>query len=431
MKFFLLTILLFFAALNADHLKQLIHYWDSEQFALLEKVKEKESIAIELGATSAVNTLWFAANFYHVVAAESDPALHALLQTNLKDVENVSICPLPIAAISQGSKALTFKQFLFDYVYRINHLKEHKIAFIRCDMGGAEENILEDILHFAYYNKAKVQIAFHLDCWTSHRLADFRYLFNFFKTNIPISELLRNPTASILFEPLEDAGLMVKKNMPVFIIGYNQVTYIKNMVNQLEKYTSDITVIDNKSFFQPLRDYYEKEFKYTLLRQNANYGCWVWNRPEIQKLAGDLFILTDPDLRFNPKLPDDFIEQLLAVSNYFEANRVGFALLIDADDIRTDVFLYGKSIKQWERRFWRERLIYPPDPALELYDADIDTTFCLINKRHREGRIRVAGDFTCVHIPWHKGFEKDLSEGEFTSYQKGNNSTNFWGSNSR
>jgi len=60
------------------------------------------------------------------------------------------------------------------------------------------------------------------------------------------------------------------------------------------------------------------------------------------------------------------------------------------------------SIYDWEKRFWKNKI---DDPDYELYEADIDTTFCLINKRNLYAtagiQIRVAGDFTAKHIPWY------------------------------
>ena len=50
--------------------------------------------------------------------------------------------------------------------------------------------------------------------------------------------------------------------MTVVIISYNQYTYVSKMVKQLEKYTNDIVIIDNKSSFPLLLDYYENDYKY-------------------------------------------------------------------------------------------------------------------------------------------------------------------------
>jgi FkbM family methyltransferase len=435
--------------------------WEKETFEVFEQCKNDQGIAIDIGAWIGTTAIWLSKNFYHVLAIEADKVSVSCLEKNLKASEctNVTLCPNAISDQSQkiifgprGSalnesiscikkesnsekdyiiKSFTFKQILYDNIFNDENLNSRKISFIKCDIEGGEERIIEDILHFAYYNNCPAYISFHLDWWNNKNIARFENLFEFFSTNCPeqnISQYIRkNPFASILFKPRENAGILIKDNLPCVIIGYNLVTYIRNMVKQLEKHTSDIIIIDNKSDFQPLLDYYDKEFKYTLLKMDKNYGHNVYRRDPIQKLVGDLHILTDPDLQFNPRLPQSFIRDLINISNYFQANRVGFALLIQADDIRTDAKLWGQvSIKEWESQFWAHKLYYPPNPQLELYSAPMDTTFCLINRRFSGNSIRVAGDYTCKHLPWHINFQNQLEPYEYENYLKNNKATTWF-----
>ena len=58
----------------------------------------------------------------------------------------------------------------------------------------------------------------------------------------------------------------------------------------------------------------------------------------------------------------------------------------------------GCTIYDWEIRFWHNKI---DDPVYEIYNSGIDTTFHLINKKFNGGSIRVAGNFTCKHIPWY------------------------------
>jgi hypothetical protein len=156
------------------------------------------------------------------------------------------------------------------------------------------------------------------------------------------------------------------------------------------------------------------------LKQRANLGPYVYISDRIRKISGEIYILTDPDLKFNLQLPNDFIDNLVEISNYFQTGRVGFALFADSDDIRTDPTAKGVTIREWEKQFWRDRLDYPPHPEMELYRADVDTTFCLVNLRLPNHPIRVGGAYTCFHIPWHKNFHKQLMEGEYESYLRNN-----------
>jgi hypothetical protein len=211
--------------------------------------------------------------------------------------------------------------------------------------------------------------------------------------------------------------------MTAVIIGFNQYTYIKNMVKQLEKYTNDIVIIDNNSTFPELLKYYENDYKYNLIKMDKNYGHKVYEKPFMEYIIGDIYFLTDPDLEFNKNLPDNFIQKMIDISTYYEAEKVGFALLIDSDDIRNDIKSFGKSIIDFEKQYWMCKFYYPNH---ELYSAAIDTTFCLINKQNKGGHYRIAGDYICKHLPWHKDFEKQLLKGEYEYYMKNNISTNYW-----
>jgi FkbM family methyltransferase len=444
--------------------KGIFKNWENDTFEVFDKVKNKESIAIDVGAWIGTTAIWLSNNFYHVIAVEPDNVSLFCLQQNLvaSKCNNVTICDRPVLdrtrdvvfgprgkVLNQSisyvkeaanhpqdyiKKSITFKQLIHDYVYNDPSLAQHKVSFIKCDIEGGEEAIMEDILHFAYNNRCKVYMSFHHDWWTSKRIDDYAYLFDYFHTSPAVTDVVshvkRHPFCSLLLIPKHKANRLplVKKNMPAVIIGYNQLTYIRNMVKQLERYTSDIVVVDNHSTYQPLLDYYDKEFGYTLLRRQQNEGHEVYQSKPIQSLVGDLYVLTDPDLRFNPQLPQNFIQTLLALSNNFEAHKVGFALNIARQDLRTDVNYFGKSIKTWESQFWKNSLKYSKDPKLELYSAAIDTTFCLVNKRFASGgiSIRVAGDYTCDHLPWYKNFQNELAPGEYEFYLENNRSSNWF-----
>jgi hypothetical protein len=213
--------------------------------------------------------------------------------------------------------------------------------------------------------------------------------------------------------------------MSIVIIGYNQYTYISKMVKQLEKLTNDIIIIDNMSNYTPLLNYYSTEYKYTLLKMDKNYGHKVYENNFITELLGNVFIITDPDLKFNDNLPSNCIEQIISVSNMYQARQVGFALLIDTDDIRPGLSYGGMTLKEWEGRFWKQKLNHP---TLELYSAAIDTTFNLINFKYGTNclSIRIGGNYICKHLPWHNNFYLELLNDEYDQYLLNNKSTNFW-----
>lgn len=213
-------------------------------------------------------------------------------------------------------------------------------------------------------------------------------------------------------------------DIPVFIISYNQYTFVKSMVEQLQPYTTNIYVIDNKSTYEPLIEYL-KEIdgnKASVLWMPENYGHKVYERDEIIALGGEKYIVTDPDLLLNPNLPPNFIEILAELSDKYKTNKIGFALDI-TENINVKKKYNGKTLPEHESSYWSQPV---PDPNYTLYRADIDTTFALINKKYYvkgalDNSIRVAGDFTCKHRPWLNDWETDLEPGELDHYLNANN----------
>jgi hypothetical protein len=126
------------------------------------------------------------------------------------------------------------------------------------------------------------------------------------------------------------------------------------------------------------------------------------NNTDVYNALPDRFILTDPDLQFNSRLPADFVDVLVQLSKKYGAHAVGFALDISdgADMFQDTDYFAGQSITEWESQFWHHRI---HDDAFELYHAAIDTTFILLTKNASNPglHIRVAGGFTARHLPWY------------------------------
>ena len=211
-------------------------------------------------------------------------------------------------------------------------------------------------------------------------------------------------------------------DVPILIISYNNPTYVKCMVDQIRRYTTNFYVIDNLSTFSPHLEYLASIEKH-VIRMDKNYGHSVYYEPRVWNLSGDKFIITDPDLLLNPNMPSNFIEILSQLSDEYNVNKVGLALDISGD-IRKDFRLKsGETIVEWESQFWTRRI---PHATYELYDAALDTTLCLFNKRiPGYSAIRVAGDFTCMHRPWYTHWETTLLPGELDAYRVGNVSSNY------
>ena len=193
--------------------------------------------------------------------------------------------------------------------------------------------------------------------------------------------------------------------IPIVIISWNCLTFIKKLIDQLKRYPNPIILLDNKSSYKPLLDYY-KEIKRELKDKieirllKENYGSNVYLK---LKNLPKIFILTDPDIEINENMPLNFAEILLGLSNKYKVYKVGLALDLKdkADFIRCGE--EGNPLYEYQLKYWRDRIA----SDYELYHAPVDTTFCLVNSKYKEDNptmpaIRIAGDFTARHLPWYK-----------------------------
>lgn len=191
--------------------------------------------------------------------------------------------------------------------------------------------------------------------------------------------------------------------IPVIVICYNNYKYVMNTVAQLEQYGAEIIILNNNSTCEETVQYL-KTLRHTVIWKEENIGPWIEPHvnSDIYDILPEKFIITDPDLEFHPELPANFIEILSELSDQYSCEKIGFALDIDdfADMFQSN-YVDDMSIYDWEKQFWEHKISHP---TYELYNSAIDTTFCLINKKHiyNEFHIRIAGNFKAKHLPWYK-----------------------------
>jgi FkbM family methyltransferase len=226
-----------------------------------------------------------------------------------------------------------------------------------------------------------------------------------------VEEFLQNNTDWVLKERYtNNNGLTIleKSNeIPIIIVCYNNYKYVQNTVNQIQKinkeYYNNIKILDNCSTCVDTIKFL-KNTKCNVIYNTQNNGPWIseYVNKHIYDGLPKKFILTDPDLEFNKNLPSNFIDILLELSDKYSTSRIGFALDIsDFDKMYETMYTEGnKTIYDWEIQFWNNKI---NDSDYELYNAIIDTTFCLINKNiQNDKNIRIAGNFTAKHLPWYK-----------------------------
>lgn len=222
-----------------------------------------------------------------------------------------------------------------------------------------------------------------------------------------------------LFVKQEKMGL---ENIPIFIISYNRLSYLKIMIDKLaDRGKSNIIIIDNASTYPPLLEYY-KQIPYKIIYLDKNEGHMVfWNNPKFQKYRKNFYIISDPDIIPVEECPADFIEQFFKyLKKYPFVRKVGFSLKID--DIPRNNDLYNEII-QWEAKYNiplvnHKRLCY----------AGIDTTFALyipdqlVRKQSFYSAFRTTYPYQAKHLPWYKNSSMITEEDIFYSQHK----TNGW-----
>lgn len=210
--------------------------WESETFDVFEQVKDNQTIAIDLGAWIATTSIWLSNHFYHVIAVEPDRESLECLKKNLtaSECDNVTVCEHPVSHRAQevifgprGNylnesvsfvkpkidnvndyvvQSITLNELISQYVEQDPALYCKKVGFIKCDIEGGEEDILEDLLNFSLSTRCKVYISFHVSWWRSKNIGDFAPLFRRFRTDCGATDLAEyirlRPFISILFEPL-------------------------------------------------------------------------------------------------------------------------------------------------------------------------------------------------------------------------------------
>jgi hypothetical protein len=202
------------------------------------------------------------------------------------------------------------------------------------------------------------------------------------------------------------------KTTKAFIINFNRLTYLRDMVEWCQAHGLEPIVVDNASDYPPLLEYYA-DHPCEIIRMPKNYGHVVmWH--ELFPLPKERFIITDPDLDMSG-VPDDFLAMMNKGLDRHYVPKCGLSLEI-ADLPDNDE---GAFIRKIEGVFW-------DNPLDDLFfDAKVDTTFSL----YREGMnyytiegIRTNRPYTARHYSWYYTDFNSLPEDEKNYYRTANDS---------
>ena len=212
-------------------------------------------------------------------------------------------------------------------------------------------------------------------------------------------------------------------DVPIFIISYNRLSYLKSIIQQLsDRGFNNINIIDNASTYPPLLEYYDT-LSYKIFRLKENGGHMVfWENDIFKEYRNDLYVVTDPDISILEECPDDFLRVFFKLlKKYPRLKKVGFSLRID--DIPHDASLY-EQVTKWEKMYTKFKI-----PNKNAFTADIDTTFALYLpdyldcSRHFITAVRTGYPYQVRHLPWYKKSD-DITDEDI--YYSNHRTNGFW-----
>lgn len=204
--------------------------------------------------------------------------------------------------------------------------------------------------------------------------------------------------------------------LPIYIISFNRLSYLKELIAKLESYRLfNIHIIDNCSSYPPLLEYY-KTLPYQIHYMKQNLGHMVFFKDEEFKHVreNEYYVLTDPDVIPVEQCPQDFIclfYQLL--QKYPKVNKVGFSL--KTDDLPANNQM-ASLVMRWEQQYYRRKLnFFGPS----FYKSCLDTTFALYRPQKEQkdksfySAIRTGFPYQARHLPWYKDLSNLTEEDRF------------------
>ena len=193
-------------------------------------------------------------------------------------------------------------------------------------------------------------------------------------------------------------------SIPIVIISFNQLFYLKKLIDFLLKNNfSNIVIIDNSSDYPPLLAYFASlstNKKVTIHKLTENIGHLVfWENTDLyKKYSKGYHVVTDADIVPLEDTPKDFITKFRKLlDNNREISKVGFSLYLD--DLPESNPNRDKIIS-WEEQFWKNKVN-------NYFNASIDTTFALYRPNYSRSKddflkaIRTDAPYTAMHGGWY------------------------------
>lgn len=197
-------------------------------------------------------------------------------------------------------------------------------------------------------------------------------------------------------------------SIPIIINNFNRLSYLLKLTKSLtSRGYNNIYIIDNKSTYPPLLEYYKTcPYKVFMLNENVGYKA-LWKTGLYKQFKKSFYVYTDVDVELCESCPEDFMSFLLSVlDKYPTCQKVGLGIKID--DI-PDHYKFKQQVLLHESYWWSK-------PINELlYRAEVDTTFALYRPFCKGVSspahlvFRTGAPYLIRHLPWYVDSE-NLSE---------------------
>ena len=206
--------------------------WEPYTFQCFRKVADPSKTAIDIGAWIGLTGIWLSKHFKNVVCVEADRMAVGPLRENL-EASGCTNYTIFDRALYNTNTTLYFGPNSFrnsvlndsmsqlkttpdkrdDYAIQTITLADvvgdaavTDIGFIKIDIEGGEESVMEDVMNFSTKNKIPILISIHILWWKNKDVSRFIHLFRGLRiesdSNQVITDvgnyLLQNPMGSLL-----------------------------------------------------------------------------------------------------------------------------------------------------------------------------------------------------------------------------------------
>lgn len=190
--------------------------------------------------------------------------------------------------------------------------------------------------------------------------------------------------------------------IPIIIISYNRLSYLKDLVEYfLNLNEKEIYILDNKSTYKPLLEWFEKIEKnenVKVIKCDINHGHRVyWNVGFYSKINDCKYcIITDHDILPYRNFEEGWKEKWVDMLEKHGVEKVGSAISID--DI-PDEYIFKNHVINHEKNFWQSE----HEIEKNCFNNQIDTTLYLqrIHTSHTYFRSIRMADYLIKHRPWY------------------------------